>query len=300
MSGLKPTYQIIYACDNNFVALLAASIKSLEVNSPGSVKLIYIIDDGISSSNKRKLIQSFTTEEIGLQFIPHKKIIGSGLNIPYFNNSQLPLTAFFRLFIAHVLPLKTEKALYLDCDTIVLGDISGLWETDISNHIIAAVQDLNIKRFDCDWGGVRNYADLGYPGDTPYFNSGVLLFNVPKWIAFKGLEKTLAAASQHKQHILYADQYCLNVVLANNWLMLDPLWNHLVDYCLIDKSYHPDPFILHFTGIKPIYTNYSYSEEYKAIFLKYLQMTSWKNTRPAGRFKRKLASLKRVLRKLLS
>ena len=34
-----------------------------------------------------------------------------------------------------------HKALYLDCDIIVLGSIRPLWDTDISDYALAAVED---------------------------------------------------------------------------------------------------------------------------------------------------------------
>jgi lipopolysaccharide biosynthesis glycosyltransferase len=283
---------VVYACDNNFVPLLAASIKSLEINSAGSIIDIYIIDDGINSVNRQRLIESVITKNISLKFYLVKDVVGK-ITIPYFNNAALPVTTFFRLFVHTFIPADTDRVLYLDSDMIVLGNIAELWEIDLGENIIGAVQDPGIKTLGCSWGGgVRNYAELGYQSEDKYLNAGLLLINMKKWNGFDVCTKALDAAVKYQKYIVYGDQYCLNVVLANRWLPLDPEWNHLVD------NESPGAKLLHYIGNKPIYTNYSYSEKYKDIFFEYLNQTAWKNFKLVGALTRKIRMIKRFVRKI--
>lgn len=293
MKSDKPQFDIVYACDNNFVPLLAASIKSVEINSPGSVKNIYVIDDGIKPSNLEKLKRSFTSPDINLSFHLVKDVMGKNVNIPYFNNPRLPVTTFFRLFISSFMPEDTEKVLYLDSDMIVLGNIKELWDVDLTNHIIGAVQDPNIQTLGCSWGGgVVNYADLGYQADDKYFNAGLLLINFKKWKEFNVTEKALEAAVKYQRYIKWGDQYCLNVVLANRWLELDPEWNHLVD------NEKPGAKLIHYIGNKPIYDNYPYSIKYRDIFFNYLNKTLFKDFKPVTKMQRQIQMVKRFIRKI--
>jgi lipopolysaccharide biosynthesis glycosyltransferase len=283
---------VVYACDNNFVPLLAASIKSLEINSAGSIIDIYIIDDGINSVNRQRLIESVISKNISLKFYLVKDVVGK-ITIPYFNNAALPVTTFFRLFVHTFIPANTDRVLYLDSDMIVLGNIAELWEIDLGNNIIGAVQDPGIKTLGCSWGGgVRNYAELGYQSEDKYLNAGLLLINMKKWNEFDVCTKALDAAVKYQKYIVYGDQYCLNVVLANRWLPLDPEWNHLVD------NESPGAKLLHYIGNKPIYTNYSYSEKYKDIFFEYLNQTAWKNFKLVGALTRRIRMIKRFVRKI--
>jgi lipopolysaccharide biosynthesis glycosyltransferase len=293
MTSTDKRLSIVYACDNNFAPLLAASIKSLEINSPGSQKDIYIIDDGISATSRKKLISSVNTDEITLKFLLVKDVVGK-IKIPYFNNAALPVTTFFRLFVHTFIPEGTERVLYLDSDMIVLGNVKELWEVDLGNNIIGAVQDPGIKTLGCEWGGgVRNWKDLGYQSEDKYLNAGLLLIDLKKWNEFDVCTKALDAAVKYQKHIVYGDQYCLNAVLANRWLPLDPEWNHLVDN---DK---PGAKLLHYIGNKPIYTNYTYGKKYRDIFFSYLDQTEWKNFKLVGAFTRQMRMVKRFIRKII-
>jgi lipopolysaccharide biosynthesis glycosyltransferase len=286
---------IVYACDNNFAPLLAASIKSLELNSSGSHKDIFIIDDKISSVNIEKIKQSVASNEVALHFVPAKTIIPKEYSIPYFNNSALPITTFFRLFIENFIPKSTKKVLYLDSDMIVLENVKKLFDTNIDNYILAAVQDPGIKTFGCEWGGgVRNHEELGYPADTKYFNAGLLLINLPKWIESGACRTALEYAVKYNKHIVYGDQYCLNAALGNKWLELDSSWNHLAD------TFIPNPNLIHYIGHKPIYTNYANQDAYRKIFFDYLNQTAWQNIKLVGRRRRGVAMIKRFIGKLIN
>ncbi|WP_345952380.1 glycosyltransferase family 8 protein [Mucilaginibacter sp. PAMB04168] len=292
MTSTDRRLSVVYACDNNFVPLLAASIKSLEINSAGVQKDIYVIDDGISAANRQRLINSISSKEIAIKFLLVKDVVGK-ITIPYFNNAALPVTTFFRLFVHTFIPEGTERVLYLDSDMIVLGNIAELWGVEFGDSIIAAVQDPGIKTLGCSWGGgVRNWKELGYQADDKYLNAGLLLINLQKWNEFDVCTKALDAAVKYQKHIVYGDQYCLNAVLANRWVELDPEWNHLVDN---DK---PGAKLLHYIGNKPIYTNYTYSEKYRQIFFDYLNKTDWKEFKLVGAFTRRVRMVKRFVRKI--
>lgn len=71
--------------------------------------------------------------------------------------------AFLRLFADDVAELP-DKVIYLDTDIMINGDISELWDTDISNYELGVVKDRYGRFF------IR----------PSYFNSGMLLMNMPK------------------------------------------------------------------------------------------------------------------------
>jgi lipopolysaccharide biosynthesis glycosyltransferase len=290
MTSIKPL-NIVVASDNHYIILLAALIKSIEANiRPGQKINIYIIEDNVSAASKKKLQQSINQGITSLIWKSMNGVIPTGMKMPM-DRSSYPLNIYMRLFIPYFIPQEVEKVLYLDVDMIVQKDITVLFENDLSNYVVGAVLDPRIITFDNSWGGILNYKELGFAGDTRYFNTGLILMNTRKWRDQNVTEKIIECIDHNKKHLNYPDQYGLNVVLANQWLELDPLWNH---FCTIE---HPNPFLIHFVQRKPIYKSYDNSPEFKKIFFSYLDQTKWKNLKPIGESKRYIKKVKNILNK---
>lgn len=286
---------VVVATDNHYTILLAALIKSIEANLSADKKIdIYIIEDNVSQANKIKLQQSINSNITTLIWKEMSGVIPPGIKLPL-DRSSYPLNIYMRLFIPYFIPQEIETVLYLDVDMIVQKDIATLFENDLSNYVVAAVLDPRIITFDNSWGGVLNYTELGLPGSTRYFNTGLLIMNTKKWREQNVTEKIITCIDTHKKFANYPDQYGLNVVLANEWLELDPLWNH---FSTIDTS--ETPFLIHFVERKPIYKAYNFSEDFKKIFYSYLNQTAWKNFQPIGESSRYIKKIKNILNKFIN
>jgi lipopolysaccharide biosynthesis glycosyltransferase len=291
---MKPL-TIVVACDNHYIILLAALIKSIEANlAVGKTIEMYIIEDNVNATSKQKLQQSINTNITSIVWKEMASVIPVGMKLPL-DRSSYPLNIYMRLFIPYFIAAEIETVLYLDVDMIVQKDVSTLFDIDLSQHVVAAVLDPRIITFDNSWGGVLNYQELGLPGTTRYFNTGLLVMNTKLWREQNVTEKIINCIEQHKKFANYPDQYGLNVVLANKWLELDPLWNH---FSTIETT--ETPFLIHFVERKPIYKAYNYSETFKQIFYSYLKQTAWKNFKPIGESSRYIKKLKNILNKLLS
>ncbi len=288
---MKPL-TIVVASDNHYLILLAALIKSIEDNIRQSQKInVYIIEDAVTESSKKKLQRSVNGSFTTLIWQKMEEVIPKGMELP-FDRSSYPLNIYMRLFIPYFIPDEIEYVLYLDVDMIVLGDVTGIFENDLHDKVIAAVLDPRIITFDNSWGGVLNYEALGLPGTTRYFNTGLLLMNLKKWREQNVTEKIIQCIENNKKFANYPDQYGLNVVLVNQWFELNPLWNHFSTMETNDK-----PFLIHFVERKPIYQSYNYSEEFKKLFFYYLNQTEWKNFKPIGESKRYFKKIKNIVDK---
>ena len=264
------TISIIVASDNHYAVLIAALLKSIDISHNSGEHIdFYIIDDGISTRFRTKLESMIDPSRITIKWFKSEKVIPANVHIPV-DSSSFPLTAYLRIFAPYVVDEGLEKLIYLDVDTIVRDDISKLWNTDLGDYTIAVAQDVG-KTFDCSWGGVPNFKELGYPGDTPYFNSGVMVMNPKKWREENITNEVIASLIKYHQHVKMADQYGLNVVFANRWQRLNPLWNWF--------AFQEDnkASLIHFLDIKPIFTSYNGQAVYKDEFFRYLDLTPWKN-----------------------
>jgi lipopolysaccharide biosynthesis glycosyltransferase len=280
---------IVVACDNHYMPLLAALMKSIEVNHKTSEHIdFYILDDGIYPWNKSKLINSVSHSVFTIIWVSKKKAIPKGMSIPY-DNSSYPLIIHMRMFIPYFIPPEYEKVIYMDVDMIVTDDISRLWHTDMQGRTIAAVTDVRIREFG-NSQAVLNYKELGFDAGTRYFNTGILLINPRVWrdgdlttIVFRCIE-------ENREYANYPDQYGLNVVFANQWLEIDPKWSWSA------ADWNPEASLIHFIWRKPIYKTYRYEKRYQDLFFQYLKLTQWRDFQPIGESER---LFKKGLNKLL-
>ncbi len=292
MHHMRPI-TIVVASDDNYIILLAALINSIESNLRASQTIdVWVIEDEVCSRNKRKLKKSINPAITNLHWQRMVDVIPPGIQLPL-DRSSYPLNIYMRLFIPYFIPKEIEKVLYLDVDMIVQKDLSTLYETDLGDALVGAVLDPRIITFDNQWGGVLNYQELGLEAKTRYFNTGLLLIPTIKWREQGIAEKIINCIDEHRKFANYPDQYGMNVVLANRWMELNPLWNH---FCTFD---HLDPFLIHYVQRKPIYKSYNNSIVYQKIFYNYLSRTAWKNTKPRGEPARYYEKLKNVAEKIL-
>ena len=112
------------------------------------------------------------------------------LDAPNADTTYTPY-CFLRLY-ADQFPEIPDKAIYLDTDTLLCGDIAELYREHISGYEFAAVRD----RYGCHFFGIN------------YLNSGVLLLNLKK-IRETGLFRRALEACAAKK-IFLPDQTALN------------------------------------------------------------------------------------------
>jgi lipopolysaccharide biosynthesis glycosyltransferase len=270
---------IVVATDNFYAILLAALIKSIDKNHLSEEKIdIYIIDDGISSSNKKKIADSANLNTMTLHWFTTKEVVPRNIKIPT-DRSAFPITTYLRLFSPYIIPKTTTKMIYLDVDMIVLNDISVLWNVDLGDFLFGAVVDL-CETVGSSWGGIPNYKELGIDPKEKYFNAGMLLIDPIKWRDKDISNRVISAINDNIASVNFADQYGLNVVLHNQWLELDKRWN---SFSILESD---DPFLIHFLDIKPIFKSYNTNKVYYELFYKYLRMTPFKDFKPLSDYKR--------------
>ncbi len=286
------TISIFSVCDNHYVILLAAMIKSVEINHHGSEHIeFYIVEDNIRKENRKKLTESFNSSKLTLKWLKIDEIIPKNVTLPL-DNTSFPLNIYARLFIPEIVP-ELKRILYLDVDMIVLRDIAELWHQDLEGYTIGAVID-RPGLVSNDWGAIVNYQELGLPADAKYFNSGLLLIDTKKWLQENVADRVINTVANNLEYANYPDQYGLNVVFAEKWKEFDPRWN-----CHSTSS-EPDPFIIHFSGRKPIYRTYNNNEAYRLEFEKYSAMTQWKGKNRKSEVRRLLKKLYNKMEKYMS
>lgn len=211
------------AADDNYARPMAVTIASAlhNLDSEWSVTL-YLLSDNISSAKKRRIENVVTTSPAdgSLKWIDLNVEVLS--RVPY--QDRLSRTVYAPLWIPELLPDYCNKALYLDCDLLVRESISELWRRPLRDKALMATRDLWIPHLSSK-NGVSNHAKPGVAPDAPYFNSGVLIYNVEKWRKHDLRSKCTEYLFNNRYDIGMEDQEVMNAVLANDWSPLPLPWN---------------------------------------------------------------------------
>lgn len=277
---------VLFSSDDAYAPHLGVAMYSLLINNMGFESInIYIVDNHISSDNKNKLIQikdGFTNTRI--HWIPFESFSGClKLDLAW----NISLSAYARLFVSAILPQNIQKILYLDCDVIICQSIRTLWESEMYDNIIAAVQD---------FVGDKTKNAIGLHDKMRYFNSGVLLIDLQKWRDNQIEHKCLQFINHYHGKVVHHDQGVINGVLKNQIQILPISYNLMTIHYIFSRrkliKYYNDhadfysvhevdnakimPTILHFT---PSFTSRPWikgcKHPLKSLYWDMIQQTPW-------------------------
>lgn len=284
---------IAYASDDNYVQHLGASLVSLLDNNKEFEKIsIHILDNNLSDSNRNRL--NWITEQYEREIVFYKlKNLLNSLNKFEIPNT-ISITAYSRLFLSELIDPNIDKIIYADCDSIFNGCLKSLWEINVDNFSIAAVED---------HVGINNKIKIGISASCRYVNSGFLLMNLVKIRNEAGLDKMMNVIKKYSGKVQHHDQGVINAAFNHNILCLHPKYNTMTSfydfknvqsieaYYGATKYYSQEiineakenPVFIHFTpgfSKRPWIRGCRHPLQNK--YFKYLAMTPWKNELEQG------------------
>lgn len=210
---------IFFASDDNYVPLLSVAIKSLLTNASKEYTYKIFVLTTNMSQDRREKIAAMATENSTIEFIALANELDK-VNHLFKLRDYYSKETYYRFFIPDLFP-KYKKVIYLDCDIVVNGDISELYNVDLGDNYVAAAPEevFNLH---------PNFMD--YPrkalGIEPedYFNAGVMLLNTERLLKDKFAEKFVQLAQKYTFRIIQDEDY-LNVLLKDHKLILPLCWN---------------------------------------------------------------------------
>ena len=130
---------IFYACDDAFVKFTVVSMHSLIKNASREHKyVLHILYTGISDEMKA-VVNKLADDCFEIRFVdvtPYLRSISEKLPLRDYYSK----TTYYRLFIAEMFP-EYQKAVYIDSDTVIRGDISKVYLTDIRDAYLGACHE---------------------------------------------------------------------------------------------------------------------------------------------------------------
>ena len=236
---------IAYAPDDNYVNQTVVSMKSaLEHNKQVEFIIMY---SKLSAESMQKL-----------------GAVGGSLRLIKMDESQfadltlskwVTVQAWFRIKLPDLCK-DLDKVLYLDCDTLIRGNLDELFSLDLTDKYLAGVKDV--------WGVSKYVKRLGMKSGV-YVNSGMLLFNCDYCRKEHFFDKVVEFAKNNAKIIEFCDQDSINKVVDEYKLVISPKYN-LMDTWWRGGYYEfegeeeteylrakENPVIAHLTGLKPAF-----------------------------------------------
>jgi lipopolysaccharide biosynthesis glycosyltransferase len=277
---------IACAADNKYTQHAVVMLTSLFENNKENKIHLHFFSADFSTANIEKVEKTVSQYQHHFTFYQLDETLFKDCYV----SDHVTFATYYRIVIPNLLVNQTDKILYLDTDIIVCKNLKPLWDINIDNYTIAAVNELN---FD---GPTR----LSFDSKYKYFNAGILLINAKNWVNDNRQETLFAYIKKHTSKLIYWDQDALNANLFNKRLVIEPKWNQLspvfeVDEKTLLKIYSKpeieelkqSPAIIHYSGSSKPW-EYLNIHPYKKEYYKYLQLTQWKNFKPAASFRIKI------------
>ena len=273
--GLLTALNIFVTLDHNYLAPLRVMLYSLFQNNPGEHFDIYAAIDDLESQDWEELC-AFCGRG-GAALYPVTMDETSFADAPMVR--YYPRAMYYRLLAAQVLPQDLDRVLYLDPDILIINSIRPLYSIDFQGMLYAAAMHRGII-------GVSQPLNMmrlpNYEGEV-YFNSGVLMMNLPLLRTQTTPEEMFAYVEKYRNKLVLPDQDILNGLYGSRILQLEEvLWNY--DAKKYDSYYIASQgetnldwtmahtAIIHFNGKEKPW-HHSYRGRYAVLYKHYMSLT---------------------------
>lgn len=246
---------VVVATDRDYVVPTEVMLRSLDANYHGSEKLdVYVL-----VPERMKNWEFSGTKFANLNLIFHTPVETTttefvDVTVPLYEKHRLTNASMYRFFIAESLS-EYKKAIYIDSDCIITRDISPLLDYKPIAPV-AAFPEIQME-----------LPDNPSFKDASYFNSGVMVLDLPMWRAHKYGKKLLKLVSTFTDWTGSTDQDILNVMFRHNWSPLPMSFNYLINiYPNIEIK---DPLIVHWAGKKKPWLSNCPDSKWKQLWKQY-------------------------------
>lgn len=237
---------VFFAVDDNYIDFLLITLTSIIDNAKDEnyCYQFYVMHNGLCKESKKKL-KNLSSHRFKVLFFNVSGHINS-LESRFKVRDYYTLTTYYRLLIPDAF-FYIDKALYLDCDIVVLDDLSKLYKQDIGQNLVGAIPDASVQIVP----EFIEYVETALKIErSKYFNAGILVMNLKKMRQTHLLRKVFEI-SKNVVFKIAQDQDLLNVICKDKTYYIDGVWNvmpigekisnpSLIHYNLIYKPWKRD------------------------------------------------------------
>lgn len=241
---------VVFVFNQNYIGQFKVTLKSLTYTNRNLLINVHILYDGLTDDDKNDICRF--VKKCGAESFFYEVDISLFAGLPKMPGDE-SYSTYKKLLIPDLLPI-SGKVLYLDCDIIVSGDISPLFD-DKDSAFISATEDIrvNLKR-------KSHIKAITGDENNIYFNAGVMLFNLSRRDESVSKEVACKYMTENAHLLRYHDQDMFNHFYANTYEQLDGKYDYMTTFHSIADMFFPrgkrKAVILHYANWKPWNENY--------------------------------------------
>lgn len=242
-----PDLAICFVGDVNFLLGSLISIRSLRKFVKPDQAEIYLFYLDPDEAVLEKLASALVPYAASAMAIDLRSRFELGAK--HWNVTHVPISALGRFYLDAYLPDHIARILYLDGDTLAVGDLAELMHFSPPRGKLAAAEDISFFSRN-DWSrfgrSTREYCSgLGIEPGRGYLNSGVLMAERGAWKDI--MREALAYFEANSGRCRYHDQSALNAVVGERRLRISPKWNFQTPFRYWGVEARIKPRLYHFT-----------------------------------------------------
>jgi len=176
---MNDTIHIAYCLDDGYAEPTCVSMASMLANTKSNLHF-HVLSNKLSDENKAKLSSLSKCFPHGEWSFNRVDVDTSGFILGPFKH--ITIDTYYRFFIPMILP-ELERIIYIDGDTVIVGDILELWNENLEGKVAGVVQDI-VQ----DGNSENRLKIFGLKYDCQYFNAGVLLLKLKEFEKLYTLE----------------------------------------------------------------------------------------------------------------
>ncbi|MBD5405195.1 glycosyltransferase [bacterium] len=290
---------VVFASDDNYAEPLCVAIASILKNSPNKDRFnFYILDCGISDLNKKNIESLTSISKCNIKFLKVENELFDKFDIS--DNADYISKATYARYLIPILKPELKKCLYLDCDIVVRKPLRELYNTDLGDNYVGAVEDAyigstsSLKEFYSynpsynETLSIIKFKEKYKIGR--YFNAGVLLINLKKWQKENITDKLFKATKKLRNDLVLNDQDVMNYLFKDKTKFLNIGYNaqecfytlNVVEYSKSESEskvkniyYKNDPAIVHYSNKEKPWNSIC-AHPFRSLYFYYLNFTPFR------------------------
>ena len=227
----KDAVTLVFNCDNNYTKYFSATLQSIIEHSSDHYYDLVILNNDMTDENKDTILSMISGKQnFSIRFFDMTSYEKNYQIAQYKTVDPVKTEAYYKLFIPKIFE-NYQRVIYLDSDLITNTDLFELSTIDLKGRACAAVADFHLSHItadhDINFPGIYEYGKktLHLKEWKSYFNSGVMIYNIPKMIEKSYVKKFIEMAQAQKNDLFFNVQNVLNSVLQEDVCLLPDVWN---------------------------------------------------------------------------